>query len=105
MNIDIFEFYINFESVLIPMFIMIGMLSLRKRKIKAAFYFFYFTYIASFILLLAMIYILVEFGTIDLELMSEEYIFSYNEQDILFFYIFYRICCKNAFISFSSMVT
>jgi len=41
-----------------------------------------------------MIYILVEFGTIDLELMSEEYIFSYNEQDILFFIFFTAFAVK-----------
>lgn len=38
---NLFFFYVFFESVLIPMFIMIGVWGARERKINAAYYFFY----------------------------------------------------------------
>ena len=39
--LDLFIFYIFFESVLIPMFLLIGIWGSRERKIKAAYYFFF----------------------------------------------------------------
>lgn len=48
---DIFCFYIFFESVLIPMFIIIGIWGSRARKSKAAFYLFLYTLFGSFFLL------------------------------------------------------
>jgi len=39
--LDLFFFYVFFESVLIPMFIIIGFWGSRERKIRAAYYFFF----------------------------------------------------------------
>ena len=50
-------FYIAFESVLIPMFIIIGVWGSRERKIRAAYFFFLYTLFGSVLLLLAIIYI------------------------------------------------
>lgn len=50
-------FYIFFESVLIPMFIMIGYWGSRDRKIKAAYYFFFYTLFGSLFMLFGMLYI------------------------------------------------
>jgi len=41
-------FFVFFESVLIPMFIIIGVWGTRERKIKAAYYFFFIRYLAHF---------------------------------------------------------
>jgi NADH:ubiquinone oxidoreductase subunit 4 (subunit M) len=41
--VDLFYFFILFESLLIPMFIIIGFWGARNRKIKAAYYFLLFT--------------------------------------------------------------
>jgi NADH:ubiquinone oxidoreductase subunit 4 (subunit M) len=41
--LDLLLFYIFFESVLIPMFLIIGIWGSRERKIRAAYFFFFFT--------------------------------------------------------------
>jgi NADH:ubiquinone oxidoreductase subunit 4 (subunit M) len=50
-------FYVFFESVLIPMFILIGIWGARDRKINAAYYFFLYTLFGSFFLLFGILYI------------------------------------------------
>jgi len=54
---NMFIFFIFFESVLIPMFIMIGYWGSRDRKIKAAYYFFFYTLFGSLFMLFGMLYI------------------------------------------------
>lgn len=49
---DIIGFYILFEGILIPMFLIIGLWGSREEKIKAAFYFFFYTLIGSLLMLL-----------------------------------------------------
>lgn len=50
---DIIGFYILFEAILIPMFLVIGVWGSREEKIKAAFYFFFYTLIGSLLMLLS----------------------------------------------------
>jgi NADH:ubiquinone oxidoreductase subunit 4 (subunit M) len=59
---DLIIFYIFFESTLIPMFLLIGVLGSRERKIKAAFYLFIYTLFGSILLLFAIIIIYLEIG-------------------------------------------
>ena len=61
--LDLFVFYLAFESVLIPMFLIIGMWGSRLERIKAAWYFFFFTLVGSILLLVAIIMIYIELGT------------------------------------------
>jgi len=91
---DLLTFYINFESVLIPMFILIGWISLRNRKIKATFYFFYFTYIGSFMLLIAMLFLLKENDIIDIGILVEENNLDYSEEFIIFLLFFVAFAVK-----------
>lgn len=49
---DIIGFYILFEAILIPMFLIIGVWGSREEKVKAAFYFFFYTLIGSLLMLL-----------------------------------------------------
>nr|AER54579.1 NADH dehydrogenase subunit 4 [Laomedea flexuosa] len=49
---DIICFYILFEAILIPMFLMIGIWGSREEKVKAAFYFFFYTLVGSLLMLL-----------------------------------------------------
>ena len=60
---DIFGFYILFESVLIPMFILIGIWGSREQKIIAAFYFFFYTLIGSLLMLFSIFKIYTLIGT------------------------------------------
>ena len=45
--LDIILFYVFFESVLIPMFIIIGVWGSRERRIRAAYMFFLYTLLGS----------------------------------------------------------
>ena len=51
--LDIFIFFILFETTLIPMFILIGVWGSREEKVKAAFYFFFYTLIGSLLMLIS----------------------------------------------------
>lgn len=63
--LDILGFYICFEAVLIPMFIIIGIWGAREEKITASYYFFFYTLIGSVLFLISIIYIYKETGTTD----------------------------------------
>lgn len=56
-TLDLFYFFVLFESLLIPMFILIGVWGARSRKIKAAYYFFLYTLFGSLFMLFGMIYL------------------------------------------------
>lgn len=51
--LDIIIFYILFEAILIPMFLIIGVWGSRDEKVKAAFYFFFYTLIGSLLMLIS----------------------------------------------------
>src|SRR6476620_4154193 len=67
--LDLLLFYIFFESVLIPMFIIIGVWGSRERKIRAAYQFFLYTLFGSVCLLLAILLIYFQTGTLDIEML------------------------------------
>ena len=61
--LDIFFFYIFFESVLIPMFLIILIWGSRERKIRAGYLLFLYTVIGSLFMLVAILDIHSQFGT------------------------------------------
>lgn len=64
--LDIFYFYLAFESVLIPMFFLIGIWGSRAERVTAAYYLFFFTLASSVMMLVAILSIYVETGTTNL---------------------------------------
>ncbi|YP_008992353.1 NADH dehydrogenase subunit 4 (mitochondrion) [Salvia miltiorrhiza] len=66
--LDPLLFYVLPESVPIPMFIIIGVWGSRQRKIKAAYQFFLYTLLGSVFMLLAILLILFQTGTTDLQI-------------------------------------
>ena len=56
MTTNLFIFFVFFESVLIPMFIIIGIRGSGERRIKAALYFFLYTLFGSFFFIIRNIY-------------------------------------------------
>nr|YP_009421321.1 NADH dehydrogenase subunit 4 [Nemopilema nomurai]ASR75164.1 NADH dehydrogenase subunit 4 [Nemopilema nomurai] len=64
-SLNILLFYISFEGILIPMFLIIGIWGSRKEKERAAFYFFFFTLVGSLFMLLGIFTIYNEIGTLD----------------------------------------
>jgi proton-translocating NADH-quinone oxidoreductase chain M len=86
-------FYIFFESVLIPMFLIIGIWGSRERKILAAYYFFLYTLLGSVLMLLSILYIYYQVGTTDYEVLLT-FSFSTLEQKFLWFTFFLAFASK-----------
>ena len=63
--LDILGFYILFEGILIPIFLIIGIWGSRTEKIRASYYFFFYTLIGSVLMLISIIYIYTLTGTTD----------------------------------------
>ena len=91
--LDLLLFYIFFESVLIPMFLIIGIWGSRERKILASYYFFLYTLFGSVIMLLAIVYIYYQVGTTDYEMLLT-FSFSELEQKFLWFAFFLAFAGK-----------
>jgi proton-translocating NADH-quinone oxidoreductase chain M len=91
--LDLLFFYIFFESVLIPMFLIVGIWGSRERKILAAYYFFLYTLLGSVVMLLAILYILEQVGTTDYEVLLT-FSFSEVEQKFLWFTFFLSFASK-----------
>ena len=91
--LDLLFFYIFFESILIPMFLIIGIWGMRQRKIHAAYQFFFYTLIGSIVMLLGIIVILFNIGTTDIQILSQM-TFSYNRQLILWLAFFASFAVK-----------
>lgn len=82
-TLDLLLFYVFFESVLIPMFVIIGVWGSRERKIRAAFQFFLYTLFGSVLMLLAILFIFFQTGTTDLFVLLTTQ-FSEKRQLLLF---------------------
>lgn len=91
--LDLLLFYIFFESVLIPMFLIIGIWGSRERKILAAYYFFLYTLLGSVVMLLSILYIYYQVGTTDYEVLLT-FSFSELEQKFLWFTFFLAFASK-----------
>ena len=91
--LDLLLFYIFFESVLIPMFLIIGVWGSRERKILASYYFFLYTLLGSVIMLISILYIYYQVGTTDYEMLLT-FSFSELEQKFLWFAFFLAFAGK-----------
>lgn len=91
--LDLLLFYIFFESVLIPMFLIIGIWGSRERKIRAAYFFFLYTLLGSILMLLSIVYIYIQSGTTDYEILLT-FSFSSTEQRILWIAFFFSFASK-----------
>lgn len=90
---DLFFFYVFFESVLIPMFLLIGVWGSRERKIGAAYQFFLYTLFGSIFMLIAIFFVYSHFGTTDFRVFLT---YSLTLQRQLFFWLlfFFAIAVK-----------
>lgn len=90
---NLFFFYVFFESVLIPMFIIIGIWGSRAKKIKAAYYFFLYTLFGSFFLLFGILYLYTVVETTEYQIILN-LVFSKKEQIFLWFFFFIPFAIK-----------
>jgi NADH:ubiquinone oxidoreductase subunit 4 (subunit M) len=64
-SLDIMLFYLLFEAVLIPMFLIVGFYGSRSRKIRSAYLLFLYTLLSSLVMFLAILFIYFKFGCTD----------------------------------------
>lgn len=91
--LDLMLFYVLFESVLIPMYLIIGVWGSRERKIRAAFFFFLYTLVGSVLMLLSILYVYYQIGTTNFESLVSA-TFSLKEQKILWCTFFLSFATK-----------
>ena len=90
--LDVLIFYIFFESVLIPMFLIIGIWGSRERKIKASYLFFMYTLAGSLFMFIAIIHIFLTVGTTDYQLLYySNFNFSYEKFYFLAFFLTFAV--------------
>jgi len=90
--LDILLFYIFFESILPPLFILIGLFG-SNNKVRASFYLFLYTLLGSLFLLLSILSISSIMGTTDFDALYKTN-FNYSTQLFLFYGIFIAFAVK-----------
>ena len=90
--LDILLFYIFFESILPPLFLLIGLFG-STNKVRASFYLFLYTLLGSLFLLLSILTMSSIMGTTDLDALYKTN-FNYSTQLFLFYGIFIAFAVK-----------
>jgi proton-translocating NADH-quinone oxidoreductase chain M len=91
-TLDLIIFYIFFESVLIPMFLIIGIWGSRERKIKASYMFFMYTLAGSLFMFIAILHIFLTIGTTDYQLLYYcNFNFTYEKLYWLAFFLSFAV--------------
>jgi len=90
--LDILLFYIFFESILPPLFILIGLFG-SSNKVRASFYLFLYTLLGSLFLLLSILSMSSIMGTTDFDALYKTN-FNYSTQLFLFYGIFIAFAVK-----------
>jgi NADH-ubiquinone oxidoreductase chain 4 len=94
--LNIFLFYVFFESTLIPLFILIGVYG-SSNKVRASFYLFLYTLLGSLFLLLSILFMLTLVGSTDFDVLFKTNL-NYSTQLILFYGIFIAFAVKTPII-------
>jgi NADH-quinone oxidoreductase subunit M len=92
-SIDLFYFFIFFESVLIPMFAVVTVWGGRSRKIRASYMLFFFTLVGSVLMLISMSKLYLECGTLDIRVLRLV-VFEADFQCVLWGPFFFAFCVK-----------
>ncbi|RYE16066.1 MAG: hypothetical protein EOP34_00110 [Rickettsiales bacterium] len=98
--LDILLFYVFFESILPPLFILIGLFG-SSNKVRASFYLFLYTLLGSLFLLLSILTMSSIMGTTDFDALSKTN-FDYVTQLFLFYGIFIAFAVKTPTIFLNS---
>jgi NADH-quinone oxidoreductase subunit M len=90
---DILLFYLCFEAILIPMFILIGVWGSREKKVRANILFFFYTFLGSLLMLIALTYIRGSCGSFAFDYIGS-YEFSALEEKYLWLAFFFGFSSK-----------
>lgn len=80
-------FYIYFEAILIPMFLVILIWGSRKRKIHASFLFFFFTLVGSLFMILGILWLYLYVGELNIQIL--QYIILSKEHQLVLWFLFF----------------
>ena len=94
--LDVLLFYIFFESILPPLFLLIGLFG-SSNKVRASFYLFLYTLLGSLFMLLSIVAMSSIMGTTDFDALSKAN-FNYITQLFLFYGIFIAFAVKTPVI-------
>jgi NADH-quinone oxidoreductase subunit M len=92
--LDLFLFYIFFEAILIPMYLIIGIWGSRERKVRAVYLLFFYTLFGSLLMLIGILYIYFVTGTSNLEYLLSYNLFTFEEQIWLWLAFFFSFASK-----------
>ena len=98
--LDVLLFYIFFESILPPLFLLIGLFG-SSNKIRASFYLFLYTLLGSLFMLLSILTMSSIIGTTDFDALYKAN-FKYTTQLFLFYGIFIAFAIKTPTIFFNT---
>lgn len=90
---NVLLFYVFFEAILIPMYLVIGIWGSRERKIRAVYLFFFYTLWGSLVTLVGILYIFSQTGTLHFEYLAS-YPFTLTEQLFLWVAFFLSFASK-----------
>lgn len=76
--LDLLLFFIFFETILLPMFIIIGLFGSGQRKIKASYFLFFYTVGGSLFLLIAILILFFKVGSTNYFLIFHLFFFKKN---------------------------
>lgn len=98
-SLDLMLFYIFFESVLIPMLLIIGFWGSRERRVRASYIFFIYTLLGSVFMLLGIFLIISKLGTTDY-LYIKYFLFDFNVEIFLWCTFFISFATKIPMLPF-----
>ena len=99
-SIDLVIFYVFFEAVLIPMFLIIGIWG-GENRLYATFKFFLYTLAGSVLMLLAIIYIISKVKSGNIELISD---FTFDQQiELVLFLCFFASFAVKVPVSYTHL--
>ena len=97
-SFNILYFYVFFEGVLIPMYLVIGRWGSRSRRIRAAYLFFIYTFVTSLFMLFGILYLWLDFGSDCLNFqgctLHHNLLLPLAKQKILFILFFIALASK-----------
>lgn len=96
---DLLVFYLFFEAVLIPMFLLVGIFGSKPRNIRAAYKMFIYTLIGSLPMLVGILMVYFQCGSTDWHILNSTY-FSPSRQIILFILWFISFGVKTPLVPF-----
>ena len=88
-TVDLILFYIAFESVLIPLFFLVGIFGSRERRIKAAYYLMFYTLFGSIPFLLGLLYIWYKTGQTNILLLEPLLYGVFSSEELAFLWFLF----------------